>query len=62
MDTPTPEMIKSARLAANLTQHKSANMVHVAPRTWQQWEAGDRAMPKSAWELFQIKSKGDNHD
>jgi len=30
-------------------------LVHVALRTWQQWEAGDRRMPPAAWELFCIK-------
>jgi len=31
-------------------------LVHVALRTWQQWEAGDRRMHPAFWELFRIKS------
>jgi hypothetical protein len=31
-----------------------ANQVHVARRTWQSWEYGDRAMPPGLWELLLI--------
>ena len=52
---PSPELIRSIRKNAGLTQQKSADIVHAGLRTWQQWEAGDRAMGLDAWELFLIK-------
>lgn len=53
---PTPEAIRTARICAGRTQSECAALVHVAQRTWQQWEYGERRMPPCAWELFVIKS------
>ena len=61
---PTPEDIRAARAAAGLTQTAAGQLLHVALRTWQQWEAGDRPMHPGLWELFCIKttsSKETNH-
>ncbi|MEX3635932.1 integrase arm-type DNA-binding domain-containing protein [Paraburkholderia sp. BR14320] len=53
--SPTPGEIRAARLAANLTQTAAGELLHTTCRTWQQWEAGDRAMHPAFWELFQRK-------
>lgn len=55
---PPPAQIKAARRAAGLSQTEAGERVGVALRTWQQWEAGDRRIPMSAWELFAIKTSG----
>ena len=55
--SPTPAQIRAARIAADLTQEQAGARVHAALRTWQQWEAGDRTMSRTAWELFQLKIK-----
>lgn len=52
---PTPEQIKLTRKEAGLSQTAAAQLVHTALRTWQQWEAGDRAMHAGLWELFCLK-------
>ena len=57
MPSPTPSEILAARQAAGLTQTQAAGLVGVKLRAWQYWEAGERTMPASAWELFQIKTK-----
>jgi DNA-binding transcriptional regulator YiaG len=56
LDPPTPERIRSARLALGYTQKESATMVHVSLRAWQMWESGDRKMPPAVWELCVIKA------
>jgi DNA-binding transcriptional regulator YiaG len=53
--SPTPSEILTARQAVGFTQTQAAALVHSALRTWQQWEAGDRAMHPGLWELFAIK-------
>ena len=37
---PAPAEILTARLERMLTQQEAAEQVGVAPRTWQNWEAG----------------------
>jgi DNA-binding transcriptional regulator YiaG len=54
-ENPTPEQVRAAREAARLTQTQAAALVHTTCRTWQQWEAGDRRMHPTFWELFRIK-------
>ena len=58
---PSPAEIKEARVAAGLT-HAQAGALVGAPsrRTWQDWETGRRNMPAAKWELFKIKTKGDD--
>lgn len=54
--TPPPKtLIESTRLRAGLTQSEAGAMIYTALRTWQHWEAGDRAMHPGLWELFLIK-------
>lgn len=37
---PRPDEIQTTRLGRMLTQEEAAAQVGVAPRTWQNWEAG----------------------
>jgi len=57
MNSPTPEEIKSARIAAGLTQPEAAALVYVDIRAWQYWESGQRNMHPTKWELFNLKTK-----
>lgn len=52
-----PAEIRSARVAAGLTQRAAGELVGGTARTWQDWEHGQRAMPAAARELFLIKSR-----
>ena len=60
MTQPAPDEIRAAREAAGLTQFAAAALVHANLRSWQKWEAGERAMHPAFWELFLIKS-GQQH-
>ena len=55
--SPTAEAIRDARIAADLTQTQAAQTTQVSLRTWQRWEAGDRAMPPGLFELFMLKTE-----
>lgn len=52
MNNPTPSEIMAARTAAGQSTAEAAAEVCSAARTWQQWEAGDRKMPRAVWELY----------
>ncbi|EOV4287862.1 helix-turn-helix domain-containing protein [Escherichia coli] len=56
MTQPAPDEIRAAREAAGLTQSAAAALVHANLRSWQKWEAGERAMHPAFWELFLIKT------
>lgn len=56
MTQPAPDEIRAGREAAGLTQSAAAALVHANLRSWQRWEAGERAMHPAFWELFLIKS------
>lgn len=53
---PTPNEIRAGRESVSLTQTAAAMVVHTTCRTWQQWEAGDRRMHPTFWELFLLKT------
>lgn len=55
--SPAPAEIRAARERLGLTQTAAAALVHSALRSWQQWEAGDRAMHPALWELFRAKGR-----
>jgi putative transcriptional regulator len=55
-ERPSPQAIRGARLTAGLTQSEAAHWVRASLRAWQQWEAGDRAMPPGLFELFMLKT------
>lgn len=50
--SPTPKQIKDLREESGLTQTEAAEMICSAPRSWQQWEAGDRRMLPGLWDYF----------
>ena len=52
--SPDPALIRSARERASQTQTAAAETVHATLRTWQDWEAGKRSMPRAAWELYLV--------
>ena len=54
-DHPSPDAIKSARVAAGLTQEEAGAEVKSARRTWQDWERGRRKMPAGLFDLFKLK-------
>ena len=54
--SPKPAVVRDARIAADLTQTEAAQTVRASLRGWQQWEAGDRAMPPGLFELFMLKT------
>ena len=47
-----PAHLVELRLAARLTQEQCAKMALAGLRTWKHWEAGTRAMPLAAIELW----------
>ena len=55
---PSAEEIRTARLAAGMTQDQAAAAVHVTVRMWTHWECGTREMPLARWELFRAKIGG----
>lgn len=48
--------IRKARLALGLTQEQAGEVIGATRRAWQDWELGQRNMPRAKWELFQIKT------
>jgi len=57
LNNPIPAEIRQAREKAGLTQPAAADLLHVTPRAWKMWEAGDRKMHPAFWELLTIKLK-----
>jgi DNA-binding XRE family transcriptional regulator len=53
---PTADVVRPARKAAGLSQTAAADLISVSLRAWQAYEAGDRAMPLAAWELFLLRT------
>lgn len=60
MHPPTPELIKSTRKKAKLTQTQAGALIGKALKTWQNWECAPgkvshRKMNSAYWELFLLK-------
>jgi putative transcriptional regulator len=55
---PTPEEIKAAREAAQMTSAEAGALVHSTESKWREWESGARRMHPAFFELFNIKVKG----
>ena len=53
--SPTPDEVRSLRLAHGQTQAQAAAMVHMKARAWQKYEGNDAAMHPAVWELYRIK-------
>ena len=56
MKQPTPADVKSARIAAGLTQTRAAAVIHKKLLAWQRYESGNRKMDAAYYELFLIKT------
>ncbi|MBL8518172.1 MAG: helix-turn-helix transcriptional regulator [Betaproteobacteria bacterium] len=55
---PTADALRTARLAAELTQAQAAELVHLSSQTrWAEYENGTRNIDLARWELFLIKTK-----
>ncbi|MEN9489573.1 MAG: hypothetical protein RJA63_22 [Pseudomonadota bacterium] len=50
------QVFVEARRLAGHTQTQAGAAVHAALRTVQQWEGGERAVPKAALELYLLKT------
>lgn len=44
--------LRAHRKRLGLSVAKAAAQVHVSPRTWARWEAGERHVPETAIHLF----------
>lgn len=56
LEKPSPEMVKEARLKAELSAAKAARLVGVAGTTWRGWETGTINPNAGLFELFLIKT------
>lgn len=52
---PMPADIRALREQAGITQSDAAKRVCVTLRTWQRWEAGDRAISPGHWRLCKMR-------
>lgn len=57
MTNPTPQQIRAARLAGDLTQAAAAELIYCKPRAWMDWETGTRNMHPAFFELFKRKTQ-----
>lgn len=60
MRSPSPELIRTTRHQAGLTQTEAAELIDKALKTWQNWESepgtsSHRKMDTAYWELFLLK-------
>jgi transcriptional regulator with XRE-family HTH domain len=53
------EQLKKLRKKLALSVANAAQQVHVTPRSWARYEAGDRAIPDGVVHLFCIQNKLD---
>lgn len=51
---PSPDEIRNARLAVNLTQEKAGAIVYTTAAHWSNWERDISKMPKASWRLFRL--------
>lgn len=51
-ESPDPALIATARALTGQTQAQAAAQVYAKTRSWEDWEAGRRNMPRSTWELY----------
>lgn len=48
----SPNELKKLRNELGLSVAQAARQVHVTPRTWNYWEAGQRSIPEGVVHLF----------
>ena len=54
IDAPTPDQVKAARLAAELSQLEAGALIGRTGQDWYRYESGRRAMDPSTWALFML--------
>ena len=52
---PTPEQIRAARLACDLTPKDAAALIYCTATAWAEWEAGTRRMHPASWTLWRMR-------
>lgn len=57
MTNTTPDNIRSARLAAGLSQAEAGELILSSKRTWENWEQGRVKMHPGLFDYFLIKTK-----
>ena len=57
MINPTPDNIRSARLAAGLSQAEAGELILSSKRSWENWEQGRVKMHPGLFDYFLIKTK-----
>ena len=57
MYQPTPDDVRAARLSAGHTQAEAAELVGYHTRSWQKFEAGEKAMRPASFELYTILTR-----
>lgn len=53
----TRQELKGHRKRLGLSLSEAAAQVHVSPRTWARWEAGDRHLPEPIVHLFCVLNR-----
>ena len=53
---PSPDDVRAARHAVNLTQKEAAETVHCSLTAWQDWEYGKKRMHPAFFDLFLLKT------
>jgi len=57
-----PEQLKKLRNDLGLSVNQAAVQVHIAPRSWARYEAGDRPIPNGIVHLFCLLNDIDAED
>lgn len=53
---PTPENVRQARRAADLSERAAGELVYVSRQSWGKYENGTTRMKLGLWELFLFKT------
>lgn len=53
---PTPDEIRAAREAAQITQADAAALIYYSGARWQEWEYGKHRMHPALWDLFRHRA------
>jgi len=57
LEVPSPEQVRAAREAAQLTQAQAAALVHLGHYArWSEFERGEQPIDLARWELFLLKT------
>lgn len=51
------EVIRAARVTADLTYAQASNVIYVHIQTWTNWKRGERDLRPAFWELNPLKTR-----